>query len=502
MTLANPSRLGQNPSMKLYLMTCLMMLVGTIALASTNELDHETSPRPSTNRASVMIIPVEGMIERGLSYVMRRAIDRARESNVSALVLDMNTPGGRVDVTEDLMRMLSGLPDTITTYTLVNPDALSAGALLSIATDRIYMTPGSRIGASAIVSATGDIEEGDLKEKHVSALVALARSISQANGHDPDVIEAMIRKDMEFKIGDEIIVEAGQLLTLTDSDAAMLVGTNDVKHPLLSKGTVDSIDALLAAEGLEKANVTTVSLSPAEKLARFIELYAFIFLAGGLLGIYVEFKTPGFGFPGITGGILLAIFFWGHRIAGLSGDIELFIFIIGALLLILELLVIPGFGLPGFAGITLMLIALFMSMTIPIPGGPWFQFPTLNLHQAFMNLGLSMVLVAVFGALAGHFLPNIPAFQQLILSTSIHEATPSAADQSNASATTQIGDTGETLTPLHPAGTARIKGQRLSVVAAGDFIEAHQPIRVSDIHGNRIVVTANTQPTPSSGDPA
>lgn len=398
---------------------CLAALFGVSALAQTFTVpDAVSSPL-------VIVIPVDGMIERGLLYVIRRSLAQAVREKATAVILDMNTPGGRVDVAEEIMRMLIDLPRSITTYTYVNKDALSAGALITIATDRIYMSPGSRIGASAIVGATGDIEDGDLKEKHVSALVALARSAAEGRGHDPDLIESMIRKSFEYKFGEEIICKEGQLLTLTDRDASRRVtGADGVERPLLALGTVATLDELKAAENLQGAVVRTVRQTYAEQIARYVELFSFVFLAGGLLGIYIEFKTPGFGLPGILGGILLAIFFWGHRIAGLSGDIELVLFAVGVLLLLLELLVIPGFGLAGFSGIALILASIFFSMVRHSPGTDWFRIPSFQVEIAFQNLGLGLALALVAGLIVARFLPKTKGFQHLVLNAALASSDP------------------------------------------------------------------------------
>ncbi len=448
---------------------------------------------PAAHPPLVFVIPIEGMIERGLLYVIRRGFAQAVRENATAIILDMNTPGGRVDVTEEIMRMLIDLPATITTYTYVNKDALSAGALITAATDRIYMAPGSRVGASAIVGPAGDIEDGDLKEKHVSALVALARSAAESKGHAPDLVEAMIRKDMLYQIGEEIIAREGQLLTLTDRDASRRVTVDGVERPLFALGTVDSLEALKGKEGLEHARVRTIILTRAEQVARYIELFSFIFLAGGLLGLYIEFKTPGFGLPGILGGILLAVFFLGHRIAGLSGDIELILFAVGLLLLLLEFLVIPGFGLAGISGITLILFSVFFSMVRHSPGTPWFKIPPLHIENAFQNLGLAFAMTLGVGLLVSRFLPKTKGFQQLVLNAAL---AGKAYDPSVAVLDILLpGSRGTALTALHPAGFASVNGRRLSVVARGAFIDPGEPVVIAEVHGNRIVVD------PAQGEP-
>ena len=116
----------------------------------------------ATNAPVVYIIPIKGVIERGLLHIVHRGIDEAVATKADAIIFDMDTPGGRVDVTEEIIRTMIDLPTNITTYTFINKDALSAGSMIAISTGHIYMSPGSRIGASAIVTSSGDIEEGHI----------------------------------------------------------------------------------------------------------------------------------------------------------------------------------------------------------------------------------------------------------------------------------------------------------------------------------------------------
>ncbi len=478
--------------MKRYLYALLCCT--TLLLPTQPGYAQETEPQLT------VVIPIEGMIERGLLYVIRRGVDQALADNADAIIFDMDTPGGRVDVTEEIMRTMIDLPDDVETYTFINKDALSAGALVAISTKHIYMSPGSRIGASAIVTQQGDIEEGDLKEKHVSALSALVRSVAERNGHDPNLIESMIRKEMEYKIGDDMICEEGRLLTLTDREAARTVKREDTEGPLLSEGTVKTLDELLELVSLGDAVTRRIEITTAERVARFIELLAPLFLAGGLLGIYIEFKTPGFGVPGITGMVLLAIFFWGHHVAGLSGSIELVLFAIGVILLALEIFVIPGFGIAGISGITLILLSVFMSMIEHYPGTGWFELPPVQVGAASTDLGLALAMTLALGLIAAHFLPKTHAFQSLQLAAELDEA-----HGVTASAPTEdlLGAKGEAVTPLHPAGFGTINGKRLNVVARGAFIDPGTPIVVAETHGNRIVVDIDrtTSASPENKEP-
>jgi len=433
----------------------------------------------------VIVIPVKGMIERGLLYVVRRSLAQAVKENADAVIFDMDTPGGRLDTTEEMIHLLMDLPEEITTYTFVNKDALSAGAMIALATDEIYMAPGSRIGASALVSMFGEIKEGDLKEKVVSATVALVTSAAQSNGHDEKLVEAMIRKDVEYKIGEKMICPEGQLLVLTDHDASRLVGEESKQRPLLSKGTVESMDLLLKELGLTDAKIERITISGAEKIARWIERFTLLFLVGGLLGLYIEFKTPGFGVPGIAGILLLTVFFWGHNIAGLAGMGEIIMFILGAILLLVEIFVIPGFGIVGATGIALMVASILMAMIQHSPGLPWYSPPMHQVESAAVVFSLAVIISIVLMIALARILPHTTLFDHLAISAVVEGHVDLPEDKR---AEALVGRSGTAVTDLRPAGIAEFGGKRLDVVAQGDFIEKGSTIVIAEVHGNRIVV--------------
>jgi membrane-bound serine protease (ClpP class) len=451
------------------------------AIGQTNEIS-ESKDVQSDRQA--FIIPVEGVIEKGLLYVLRRGVAEAEEMGATDIILHMNTPGGVVTVAEEIIRLLIALPEDITTYTFIDKDALSAGSCIALATERIYMSPGSRIGASAIVTAAGDIEEGDLKEKHVSALVALVSGAAERKGHDKNLAEVMIRREAEYKIGDEVICPEGKLLTLTDIDAERVVERDGKSSPLLSEGTVDSIEDLLKELGIDGEKVTTLEITWAEGVARWIELFGPLFLIGGVLGLYIEFKIPGFGLPGVAGLTCLAIFFWGHNVAGLAGMEELIIFFLGMLLIAIEIFVIPGFGLTGILGTVLIFTAIVMAMVQHYPGGSWTP-PEIQAQAAIRNIAIFLVMSFFAIIILARYLPRTSMFQRLMLSKSEDRKDGFRASRDTAG---MVGQAGIADTSLHPAGIGIFGDDRVNVVTRGEFIENGSPIVVAEAHGHRIVV--------------
>lgn len=457
---------------------------------------------PGNARAeqTVYVIPVEGMIERGLLYSMRRGMEEARRQGASAVILDMDTPGGKLESAEEIVLLLLNAP--MPTYTFVNPRAISAGAIISLATDGIYMTPHALIGdampilMSPLPMGGAQAVPDDLKEKVMSPTIALARSAAQAKGHDPQLAEAMIRPEMEYAIGDRVICPAGQLLTLTTTDA--LEPLREDGKPLLAAGTANNLDELLELLDLGQARVVTVTITLAERIARVIEGFPMsgILMALGLLGLYIEIKTPGFGVPGIAGIICLALWFWGHHIAGLSGMFEMLLFTVGVILILTEIFLLPGFGVTGITGLICLVIAILMSMVsptpapppgVPVPALPPLNFPDMQWRHGVYNLSMALVSTFLAALLLARVLPRHSIFRRIILETEVSRA---GGYQAVAERPSLVGQVGVSATPLRPSGLGDFNGERLSVVARGAFVDSGVPIVIAEAHGNRIIVDA------------
>jgi membrane-bound serine protease (ClpP class) len=430
----------------------------------------------------VYVIPIKGEIERGLVYVIRRGVTDAVNKGADAVIFDMDTPGGRLDSTEEIIEIIDGIDVPVITF--VNQQAISAGAIISLATDEIYMKPGSTIGDAMPIVMSQQEMPADRKEKMVSFVAAMVRGIAQKKGHNVDMAEAMVRIEMEFKIGKEVICPPGELLTLTSFEAEKIYGKE--KKPLLSKGSVETLSKLLEKLELDDATIKTLEVTAAEKIARWIDMTAVsgLLLALGLLALYLEFKTPGFGVFGVSGLILLAVWFWGHNVAGLAGIEEVALFVVGVILLALEIFVIPGFGIAGISGIALIMASLVLAMVQHYPGGSWYP-PVSHFEGAIRSLGLALAICAAGVVVLARFLPRTTLFQRITLSSALpkeegYEASTRKDDL--------IGRNGTAETDLHPGGIATIDGRRQNVVSRGDFISAGSPIVVAHTKGNRIVV--------------
>jgi len=462
-----------------------------LCLSTPGQSRAQPEPEPE---GSVYVIPVKGQIERGLLYAFRRGLKEAKANEAKAVILDMDTPGGTLASAEEMMLLL--LDAEMPTYTFVNPRAISAGAMIAMATDEIIMTPTALIGDAMPImmspvpmGGAQEIPDG-LREKILSPTLALMRSAAQEKGHDPEIGIAMIRPEFDLWIGNHHVCPKGELLTLTSEEAVEPIQEDG--SPLLAKAIASDLEECLSKIGLQGTKIINISISESEKIARLIEGYPFkqILLILGLIGLYIEFKVPGFGIPGIAGLLCLAIWFWGHNIAGLAGISELAIFILGAVLLLIEIFAIPGFGIAGISGLVLMVAAIVMAMLHGAPPVPVdYDFPLTytreKINSAVITLVSTIAITIALGIVLAKALPRSSVFNRIMLYT---EMKSSAGYQSAQNTDDIVGASGVAVTPLRPSGIAQINGKRYSVVAHGSFIEKDMAVTVKDQHGNRIVV--------------
>lgn len=436
---------------------------------------------PTITEGSVVVIPIEGAISQPQLVFLRRILKEAETAKASAIVLDMDTPGGRLDVTQDIVQLLTKA--TIPTYTWVNTNAASAGALIALATKHVYMAPISAIGAAAPVMGGGEDIPETMKKKTVSYNSAYFRGVAEANDYNPNLADAFMDETKEFKIGEDVISEKDELLTLTPTEAAKQYDG----RRLLSDGTADTIDELKEKAGLQGA---TVRIEPSgfERVAQLITTLAPLFLLGGIIGAYLEFKSPGFGIAGFIAGACFLIFFAGHTVAGLTGMEVVAVFVLGLLLVIFELFFFPGLVIVSLVGSALMLGSILFAMVDYYPGDP--VIPSVDaLLTPMINLGITMVLAIVIISIIARYLPSLPFFHRIILGAQVPigpSITHVPRDVYDLSA--QVGDTGIARSPLRPSGKAEIGAAWLDVITDGEFLESGTPIRVIEASANRTLV--------------
>lgn len=410
---------------------------------------------------TVYRISVSGVVENGLAPYIGRSIREAEAAGARAAYLDIDTPGGRIDAAERISDAIRNAKIPI--YAYVNPRALSAGALIAMSTNGIYMRPGAVLGAATPVDGQGV----KASEKMVSVMRAEFRAVAEQRGLDPKVAEAMVDESIEIPG----VVNKGQLLTLSTSEAVRL---------RFAKAEVGDEQALLEAIGFPDAQVVTTEPNWAEGIVRFLTnpLVAPLLLSLGILGLVFEIKTGAFGLGGIISLASLGLFFGSSLILGLAGWEEIILLGLGLLALAVEIFILPGFGISGILGI----LAIAGSMVLAMVGAA----PTSgDVAQALAVLGASLfITTAVIYAWVRH-LPNSGRFRGLLLQGSVHRSdgfvsAPARVDL--------IGMDGVAVTDLRPSGTARVGEERLDVVTEGGFIPSGSRVRIVQSDGYRHVV--------------
>ena len=437
---------------------------------------------------TVCIIPIREDIATPVTYLVRRGVKMAMEEKADAIILDMETNGGRLDSTEEIIKALDRFPGLTVTY--VNRKAFSAGAFISVATQKIYMAPQSVIGAAApmMMGPGGGVEAMPeaVEAKMTSGVRALVRTSAEKNGHNVEVIEAMIDRTKEVEIEGEVINEKGQILTLTNVQAEKNYGGK----PLLSLGTVGSVDELIDVIGYGGAKILRVEATGAERLASFLTAIGPILLLAGIVGVYIEMKTPGFGIPGIVGLIAFVLYFLGGYVAGLSGLEWTVVFILGLALFILELFVFPGTFVVGLIGGAMMLAALVMAMVDFYPGMP--TIPSFGvLRDSLFNVTLVLAVAMVLMMFLSRFLLKTPIYRRMIDSgaSGIRSDKQVAEEQKS-----YLGEVGVTLSPLRPGGKAKFGDSILDVISNGEMIPRSARVRIIAFSGREpIVESAETK---------
>lgn len=408
-------------------------------------------------------ITITGTIELGLAPYVARGLAEAQQAGAAAVILDIDTPGGRVDAA---LRIVEAILDAdVPVYAYVSHWALSAGAMIALAADSIYMRPASSIGAATPVTGAGE----KAPEKIMSAMRSEFRALAERRGLDPRIAEAMV----DEQIAIEGVTEEGQLLTLTASEAVALG---------VAAAEIEGQGDLLLRHGLHNADVVTVSINWAESLVRFLSnpLVAPLLLSIGTLGLIIEIKTPSFGMAGAVGVLSLAAFFGSHLIVGLAGYEELILLGVGLVALAVEVFIIPGFGVAGVVALVCIGAATFLALLGSL--ATW--------GDVAMASGIMAVTAGIVGAafyLLVRQMPTSRRWAGVFLSDATDRALGYIAGETHQEL---VGTEGVALTDLRPSGSARFGDERFDVVAEGGFVTKGQRVRVIRSEAYRLVVEA------------
>ena len=422
------------------------------------------------SQTPVYRIVVSGTIELGLAPYVRRGVTEANEIGALAVVLDIDTFGGRVDAAQ---RIVTALIDSeIPVYAYVRHNAWSAGAMIALAADSIFMTPGSSIGAATPVSGAGE----KTSEKIVSAMRSEFRALAERRGLDPRIAESMVDESIEI----EGVIEEGKLLTLTALEAVELN---------VAAAEVADMDALLEQLNLDTATLETVSVNWAEGLVRFLSnpMVAPILLSIGTLGLIIEIKTPSFGLAGLTGIAALGAFFGSHLIVGLAGMEEFILLGVGMVALVIEVFVVPGFGVAGIVAILCIGTATFMALIGVLP-----TWGDVTRASGIMIAAAAIVAGVVFAVVRQ--LPTSRRWHGVLLRAATDRESGYVSEPVRDEL---IGVIGVAVTDLRPSGTIQVGEERLDVVSDVGFVAKGSRVRIIRWEGYQHVVEAADEALPA-----
>lgn len=458
----------------------LSLLALCLLISSLLSSGQGASPVKPEAKKSVYVIPIQGTIDKPNLFILRRGLKEAIANDVDMVVLDMDTPGGRVDYCLEMMDMLARFDGITATY--VNSNAISAGSFIAAATQDIYFAPRGKMGASAVIQGGGQDVHETAGLKIESYLRADIRSLTEDYTYRSDVIRAMLDADFELKIGDDVIKPVGELLTLTATEAHRTYG--DPAISLLGSGIYGSIDELLDARlGAEGYVIKDFEVTYSEGFAKWAFTFAPGLIGLGLLLLFFEFKTPGFGIFGIAGLTLIAVFFIIQNIAGLAGNEPMLFFALGVMLVLIELFFFPGVILFAVSGLFLMLGSVLWSMVDVWPDEGVVISPEVLL-QPTVNLiyGLTIAFVGIL--VFSRFFSGSRMERKMVLAESVG----GPAKEDLLAELPQTGSKGLAVTDLFPSGMIEIEGKRYNARSDLGAIDHGSAVQVIDVRNYTLIV--------------
>ncbi|WP_026970045.1 NfeD family protein [Algoriphagus terrigena] len=416
----------------------------------------------------VYTFKIDADIDPAMNRRVKLALEEAKAHEAQLIIIEMDTYGGAVTDADEIRTMV--LESEIPVYVFINKDAASAGALISIAADSIYMAPGASIGAATVVNGTDGAAAPD---KYQSYMRSMMRSTAEATGRDPKIAEGMVDERIEI----EGITAAGSVITFSVSEA--------IKYGFC-EGEISSITALLKAQNLESAEVLAYEEDTIDTIISFFLNPA---ISGVLIliiigGIYFELQTPGVGFPILASIVATLLYFIPYYLNGLADNWEILVFFVGIILLAVELFVIPGFGVFGITGIVCIIGGLVLGM---IPNED-FNFEFVPDSQLFTAL-LTVILASLASVgLVFWLTPKVNewgAFRHITLPNTQER---SQGYTSSFYSDTLVGKTGLVHSRLRPSGKVEIEGELYDAYSRGEFIDQGEKIIVISTEGTSLKV--------------
>ena len=415
----------------------------------------------------ILLAEVKSNIDPRTNRYTKLLIDEAKNENYDIIVIEMDTYGGAVNDADDIRTRILDFEKPI--YVWINKDAASAGALISIACDSIYMSSGASIGAATVVTGDG----AQAPDKYQSYMRSIMRSNAEAKGRDPKIAEAMVDEDIKV----DSISQEGKVITFSTKEA-IEYGFCDAE--------LNSVDEIMERQGIENYEITKFELGSAENIISIFlnPIVSSILILLIMGGLYFELQTPGVGFPIIASIIALILYLTPYYLNGVAENWEIVLFFLGIILIVVEVFVIPGFGIFGVSGLIISVSSLILIML----NNDMFDF-TFVISRDIMNASLSVLIsVFAFGILilfGGLRFTNSKAFKNI----SLDETQDSSMGYiSNKYPDNLVGKIGKAYTVLRPSGKIIIGEEIYDATSSGGFIEKNSKVKVVSNEGGSLKV--------------
>ncbi len=422
--------------------------------------------------SSIYLLKLQDEIDAPAWRKVKLALAEAKQKKVKVFVLNLNTYGGRVDFADSIRSAL--LSFNIPTCVFIEENAASAGALISIACDSIYMSPGATIGAATVVDGQGEVAP----EKYQSFFRGKMRATAIANKRNPEIAQAMVDPSIVV----EGVVDDKTLITFTTDEA--------IKNGFC-EGKFDNVTEMIANK-FPNYTVLEHQTTVTESIILFLIHPA---VSGFLImliigGIYFELQTPGVGFPIIIAISAAVAFFAPHYLQGLANNMELIIFIVGLLLLVVEVFVLPGFGIAGILGILLLISGLALSL-FPIVSSPELGWILPNISVVMNSFAIVSICIVLALILSFYLSKKLLTKRNFLSDSAV--LTADGKDYkvilSNKFTNEElIGKQGETISVLMPGGKVVVDSETFDSIALSGYIEKGKRIEVVKISNTQLVV--------------
>ena len=415
----------------------------------------------------ILLGKIDDNIDPRTNRYTKLLLEEASKSEYDIVVIEMDTYGGAVNDADDIRTRILDFNKPI--YVWINKDAASAGALISIACDSIYMSSGASIGAATVVTGDG----AQAPDKYQSYMRSIMRSTAEAKGRDPKIAEAMVDEDISV---DSVSME-GKVITFSTKEA--------IKYGFCD-AELNSVDEILVRQGIENYDIVEFELGSAEGIISFFlnPIVSSILILLILGGLYFELQTPGIGFPIMASVTALILYLVPYYLNGVAENWEIVLFFVGIILIAIEVFIIPGFGVFGVFGLFTSIGSLILIML----NNDFFDF-TFVLSKDLVSSSLS-VLISVFSFLllvlfGGVKITDTKAFKKIALEETQES---SKGFISKKYSDELIGVKGKSFSVLRPSGKVIINEKIYDASTNGEFIEKNKNVEVISNEGSSLKV--------------